>query len=106
MDWMKSKGHCRWDTTLFILKFFGQTELFFIGSWSVYWQESLDSVYTNAISKLTRSINCRIRSSISFFLISFRRSGPNFSTQKEAIADPTMMAVFIFSKEMSFVCAI
>ena len=62
--------------------------------------------YPNSISKLTRSTNCRILSLMSAFVISFKRVGPNFSTQKEAIAEPTMMAVFMFSKDTSFVCAI
>jgi hypothetical protein len=61
--------------------------------------------YTSAISKFTNCTNSSSLASISDFVISFKRSAPNFSTQKLAIAEPTIMAVFMFSKEISFVFA-
>jgi len=54
---------------------------------------------TSAISKFTNCTNCYILSSISFLEISFNLSAGNFSIQKEAMAEPTIIAVFIFSKE-------
>ncbi len=61
--------------------------------------------YRSSISKFTKSWNCCRRISMSSFVISFNRSVPNFSTQKLAIAEPMMIAVFMFSNEMSFVRA-
>src|SRR5690349_20396039 len=54
--------------------------------------------YTRSISKLTSCTNSANLSSISFFVISFILLGPNFSTQKLAMALPTIMAVFILEK--------
>ena len=46
-------------------------------------------------------MNSWIRASISGREISNKRCVPNFSTQKEANAEPAMMARFMFSKDAS-----
>ena len=60
---------------------------------------------TSSISKLTSTLNCSIRLDMSAREISLRRVAPNFSTQKLAMAEPTMIPRFIFSKETSPVLA-
>src|SRR5690606_13366691 len=69
------------------------------------WEGPLGGVYTKLISKFTSSTNSSILSSISSFVSSCSLVGPNFSTQKEASAEPIMIDVFMFSKEISFVLA-
>ena len=64
------------------------------------------SFQISAMSKFTSCTNSWILSSISSWEISWSLCVPNFSTQKDAMADPTTMAVFIFSKEISFERAI
>ena len=57
------------------------------------------------MSNWAKSTNSIIRLYISSWLRFISRSVPNFSTQNEAIADPLITALFMFSNEISSVLA-
>ena len=62
--------------------------------------------YTSFISKLPKVTNCFTRVFNSSLVSSSKRCVPNFSTQKDASAEPAIIALFMFSKEKSSVAAI
>src|ERR1043166_3287735 len=120
MDLMIKETNCLLALILSIRRYLIYKERKIILKTRLYWRENYrvlpeksvnrnicrgSQVYTSSISKFTNSLNCCILLSISVLLISFNLVGPNFSTQKLAIAEPTMIPLFIFSNDISPVLA-